>query len=123
MVCDDVDVVGINRHRSAEGAGHLTAFAEGIDRNDQARPSECAPNVAHSPIGPCAKIGDAVAGADVAAFGARYARRRDIGKHQHLLVAEFIGDERQVRAASGTSRYSAQAPLMVFPNRQPPRAP
>ena len=25
--------------------------------------------------------------------------------------------------ASGTSRYSAQAPLMVLPNRQPPSAP
>ena len=86
-------------------------------------PLSFAPSVAHRPIGPWREHGDGVTDLDVAAFGAGQTGREDVRAQQHGFVGEIAGIGARLARASGTSRYSAQAPLMVLPNRQPPSAP
>ena len=63
-----------------------TAFLEWIDCNDQPGSSELGTQCCTQSDRTLREDSNAVTRSNVAAFGTRDARRRDIGKHQDLLV-------------------------------------
>ena len=83
-------------------------------------PIRRAPAVAHSPIGPCAKI------ATVSPMRIRplSAPEKPVDMMSgHISTCSSVnpsGMGARLAIASGTSRYSACAPSMVLPKRQPP---
>jgi hypothetical protein len=86
-------------------------------------PLSFAPSVAHSPIGPCANT----ATLSPTRIPPLSAPERPVEKMSgHNTTSSSVrpdGMGARLAFASGTSRYSAQAPLMVLPNFQPPNAP
>ena len=87
-------------------------------------PFSFAPSVAHRPIGPCAKTATASPTLMLPLSAPRQPGREDVGAAARPLRRSGpSGIGARLARASGTSRYSAQAPLMVLPKRQPPSAP
>ena len=85
-------------------------------------PLSFAPSVAHRPIGPCANT----ATASPTLMLPLSAPDRPVEKmSEHSTTSSSVrsaGIGARLARASGTSRYSAQAPLIVLPKRQPPSA-
>ena len=65
----------------------------------------------------------AVTDLHIAALCPGYAGGRDVRDHEDLLIRQVSGIGVRFARASGTRRYSAHAPLMVFPNLHPPIGP
>ena len=64
-----------------------------------------------------------IANANVGRFRAAESSRGDVREQHHLFVGQLdSGIPARFAWALGTSRYSACAPLIVLPNRQPPIA-
>jgi len=86
-------------------------------------PLSRAPSVAQSPMGPSAKI----ATASPTRISALSAPLNPVEKMSgHNKTSSSVNDSgigARLARASGTSRYSAHAPLIVLPNRQPPSGP
>ncbi len=60
-------------------------------------PISFAPAVAHNPIGPCANTTTVSPIRMLAGFGAAESGRGDVGQEHDLLVAELVGNLRQIR--------------------------
>ena len=88
-----------------------------------AAPFSFAPIVAQSPIGPCANTATA-SPTRMPPFSAPASPVEKMSGHSSTSSSvRPCGMGARFARASGTSRYSAQAPLIVLPKRQPPTAP
>src|SRR5262245_37760230 len=86
-------------------------------------PFNFAPSVAHNPIGPCANTATLSPTLMLPLSAPDNPVEKMSGHNTTSSSARSPGMGARFALASGTSRYSAHAPLMVLPNLQPPRAP
>ena len=86
-------------------------------------PFSLAPSVAHRPIGPCAKTATASPTLMLPLSAPDSPVEKMSGHSTTSSSRRSSGIGARLARASGTSRYSAQAPLIVLPKRHPPTPP
>jgi hypothetical protein len=84
--------------RGAETHRHRTTCGEGVHPDDDRRAAQFRPKRRAEPDRALCEDRNGITQLHVAAFGAGNSRRRDIGHHQHLFVAELVRNPGEVGA-------------------------
>ena len=121
IVARRIDVVGIERDIGTEAARHVQPRFESTAMMSAA-PFSLAPPSRTNQSGP-ARRPRPESPTLMLPLSAPDRPVEKISGHISTFVGETWGIVARFARASGTSRYSAHAPLIVLPNRQPPSGP
>ena len=96
-----VALLVVQRHVGAQLAGDAQPVVVAVDADDGAGAQQPGTGGGAQADRPLGKHHHRVADADVGVFGTLEAGRHDVGAHQHLLIAQAVGDGRQVGLGVG----------------------
>src|SRR5262249_10515050 len=96
-----IAVFDVNRDVRAELTGNGQPLLAEIEGDDECRALQLRAQRRAQADWALREDGDRSAYADVAALGARQARGKDVGAQHHVLIAQGVGNRREVRAGVG----------------------